>query len=78
MNAPSFTPGPWRRDGHRQVTTRGGLPICDVFSGAVGIEQTDANEDLIAAARTCSYACASPWSSSPAATSIMCSIERNA
>ncbi|HRQ59825.1 MAG TPA: hypothetical protein PLN31_20615 [Azoarcus taiwanensis] len=32
------------------MTTRGGLPICEVFSGAVGIDQADANEDLIAAA----------------------------
>ncbi len=47
-----FTPGPWRCAGHRQIaTTRGaGLPICEVWSGGVGIEQADANEALIAAA----------------------------
>lgn len=48
----SFTPGPWRRCGHRQIATAAGagLPICEVWSGGVGIEQADANECLIAAA----------------------------
>lgn len=50
--SPRFTPGPWRRIGHRLiVTTRGaGLPICNVLPGGVGAEQADANERLIAAA----------------------------
>lgn len=48
----AFTPGPWRRCGHRQIasTAGAGLPICEVWSGGVGIEQADANERLIAAA----------------------------
>ena len=50
--SPSFTPGPWRAIGHRQIVgnTPAGLPVCEVLSGAVGIEQADANERLIAAA----------------------------
>lgn len=50
----AFTPGPWRRCGHRQIATTAGagLPICEVWSGGVGIEQADANECLIAAAPT--------------------------
>lgn len=50
--APRFTPGPWRRCGHRQIATMvgAGLPICEVWSGGVGIEQADANECLVAAA----------------------------
>jgi hypothetical protein len=48
----AFTPGPWLRCGHRQIATTAGagLPICEVWSGGVGIEQADANECLIAAA----------------------------
>lgn len=51
---PRFTPGPWRRRTHRQIaaTVGAGLPICEVWSGGVGIEQADANEYLIAAAPT--------------------------
>lgn len=48
--SPCYTPGSWHRRGHRQIVTQSGLAICEVFSGAVGIEQADANEDLIAAA----------------------------
>lgn len=49
---PSFTPGPWRAIGHRRIVTTVGacLPICEVWSGGVGIDQADANERLIAAA----------------------------
>jgi len=47
---PHFTPGSWRRSTHRAIVTAGGLPIGEVFSGAVGIAQADANEHLIAAA----------------------------
>lgn len=50
MNAAHFTPGSWHRAGHRQIVAPGGLPIAEVFSGAVGTEQADANEHLIAAA----------------------------
>ncbi|PTD96399.1 hypothetical protein C8261_08760 [Pseudothauera lacus] len=52
FTAPRFTPGPWRRCGHRQIASMAGagLPICEVWSGGVGIEQADANECLIAAA----------------------------
>lgn len=51
-NSPRFTPGPWRRLSHRLIVADHGseLPICDVWSGGVGIEQADANENLIAAA----------------------------
>lgn len=47
---PRYTPGPWQRRGHRQIVAPGGIAICEVFSGAVGIDQANANEDLIAAA----------------------------
>lgn len=47
---PRFTSGPWQRRGHRQIVARSGMPVCEVFSGAVGIDEADANEDLIAAA----------------------------
>lgn len=52
QESPRFTPGPWRRCGHRQIATTAGagLPVCEVWSGGVGIEQADANERLIAAA----------------------------
>lgn len=51
QESPRFTPGPWRRCGHRQIATTAGagLPICEVWSGGVGIEQADANESLFAA-----------------------------
>lgn len=54
FTSPRFTPGPWRRCSHRQIATTAGagLPICEVWSGGVGIEQADANECLIAAAPT--------------------------
>lgn len=47
-----FTPGPWHSIGHRRIAAcpQGGMPICEVWSGAVGIDQADANEQLIAAA----------------------------
>lgn len=47
-----FTPGPWHAIGHRRIAAcpQGGMPICEVWSGAVGIDQADANERLIAAA----------------------------
>lgn len=49
---PCFTPGPWSRLGHRLIVADHGtgLPICEIWSGSVGIEQADANERLIAAA----------------------------
>ena len=53
MTAPTFTPGPWRRVGHRTIAVGTGLDavsICEVFSGGVGIDQADANEALIEAA----------------------------
>lgn len=50
LSAPHFTPGCWVRVGHRHINTASGLPVCEVLSGAVGIEQADANEHLIAAA----------------------------
>lgn len=42
------TPGPWHRAGNRTIVA-GESPICEVFSGAVGIAQADANEAAIAA-----------------------------
>ncbi|WP_341645429.1 hypothetical protein [Thauera sp. SDU_THAU2] len=50
--SPSFTPGPWRAIGHRQIvgSTPAGLPVCEVWPGGVGAQQADANERLIAAA----------------------------
>lgn len=53
MTAPPFTPGPWRRAGHRAITAGAGLDaatLCEVFSGGVGIDQANANEALIEAA----------------------------
>ena len=53
MTAPTFTPGPWRRVGHRTIAAGTGLDavtICEVFSGGVGLDQADANEALIEAA----------------------------
>lgn len=48
----AHTPGPWRVVGHRQIATTAGagLPICEVWSGGVGLEQAAANERLIAVA----------------------------
>lgn len=50
--SPNFTPGPWLAIGHRRIlgNTPASLPICEVWSGGVGIDQADANERLIAAA----------------------------
>ena len=53
MTAPTFTPGPWRRVGHRAIAAGTGLDavtVCEVFSGGVGLDQADANETLIEAA----------------------------
>ncbi|WP_374240890.1 hypothetical protein [Zoogloea sp.] len=53
MSAPAFTPGPWRRAGHRTIAAGTGLnavTVCEVFSGGVGLDQADGNEALIAAA----------------------------
>ena len=53
MTAPTFTPGPWRRVGHRAIAAGTGLDavtVCEVFSGGVGLDQADANEALIEAA----------------------------
>ena len=53
MVSSTFTPGPWRRVGHRSISAGAGLDtvtLCEVFSGGVGLAQADANEALIAAA----------------------------
>ena len=53
MSTPAFTPGPWRRVGHRTIAAGTGLDtvtICEVFSGGVGIDQANANEALIESA----------------------------
>ena len=53
MIAPAFTPGPWRRVGHRTLAAGTGLDtvtVCEVFSGGVGIHKADANEALIESA----------------------------
>jgi len=51
-NAPRFTLGPWRRLSQRVIVADHGaeLPICEVWSGGVGIEQADANQRLLVAA----------------------------
>lgn len=41
--------GPWRRVGHRQIMDAEGAVVCEVWS-SVGIQEADANEDLISAA----------------------------
>lgn len=41
--------GPWSRVGHRQIIDAEGAVVCEVWS-SVGIQEADANEDLIAAA----------------------------
>jgi len=51
MSTPIFTPGPWRRVGHRTIAAGSGpdaVTLCEVFSGGVGLDQADANEALIA------------------------------
>lgn len=53
MSAPAFTPGPWRRVGHRTIAAGTGpdtVTVCEVFSGGVGLAQADGNEALIATA----------------------------
>jgi len=53
MTAPTFTPGPWRRVGHRTIAAGSGpdtVIVCDVYSGGVGLDQADGNEALIEAA----------------------------
>ena len=53
MTAPTFTPGPWRRVGHRTIAAGTGLDtvtVCEVFSGGAGLQQADANEALIESA----------------------------
>ena len=53
MTAPTSTPAPWRRAGHRTIAAGTGLDtvtVCEVFSGGVGLDQADANEALIEAA----------------------------
>lgn len=53
MSTTTFTPGPWRRIGHRAIAV-GNSPdmkiICEVWSGGVGIEEANGNEALIEAA----------------------------
>ena len=53
MSTTTFTPGPWRRIGHRTIAV-GNRPdmkiICEVLSGGVGIEEANGNEALIEAA----------------------------
>ena len=53
MTAPTFTPGPWHRAGHRAIAAGTGadtVTVCEVFSGGVGIDQANHNEALIEAA----------------------------
>lgn len=52
MSTPTFTPGPWRRVGHRQIAaTHGAGPlICEVWPGSMGNDNAAGNEALIAAA----------------------------
>lgn len=44
------TPGPWERDDKGRTISSAKGPICECFSGPVGVEECDANERLIAAA----------------------------
>lgn len=43
----THTPAPIRRDGHRVITTESGNLLFEVFSGAVGIDEADANEERL-------------------------------
>lgn len=43
----SHTPARLVRAGHRMIATEDGALICEVFSGAVGIEQANANEERL-------------------------------
>lgn len=52
MSAPTFTPGPWRRAGHRSIAAGLGISrvtICELYSWG-DCSEADANEALIAAA----------------------------
>jgi len=52
MTAPTFTPGPWRRSGHRSIAAGVGVTwvtICDLYSWG-DCSEADANEALITAA----------------------------
>ena len=52
MTAPTFTPGPWRRVGHRTIAAGSGLDrktICELYSWG-DCSEADSNEALIAAA----------------------------
>ncbi len=52
MTAPTFTPGPWRRAGHRSIAAGVGVSrvtICELYSWG-DCSEADANEALIAAA----------------------------
>jgi hypothetical protein len=46
----NHTPGPWQRDDKGRTISSAKGPICECFSGPVGVEECDANERLIAAA----------------------------
>ena len=53
MTAPTFTPGPWRRVGHRTIAAGTGpdtRTICELGSWWGDYSETDGNEALIAAA----------------------------
>lgn len=52
MTAPTFTPGPWRRVGHRTIAAGTGpdaVTICELYSWG-DCAEADGNEALIAAA----------------------------
>lgn len=52
MTAPTFTPAPWRRAGHRSIAAGVGVSrvtICELYSWG-DCSEADANEALIAAA----------------------------
>ena len=52
MSAPTFTPGPWRRVGHRTIAAGTGanrVTICELYSWG-DCTEADANEALIEAA----------------------------
>ena len=52
MTAPTFTPGPWRRVGHRTIAAGSGADrktICELYSWG-DCSEADGNEALIATA----------------------------
>ncbi len=52
MTAPAFTPGPWRRVGHRTIAAGTGsdaVTICELYSWG-DCSEADGNEALIATA----------------------------